>query len=156
MTLDEYLASTDFKVFLDETLRDEAIRAADDILSKGKPIKRHQMHAIPSVIQGAGLPGLRKLAEKQKEKNTNQENKAFWTEIEALLSATPTSELSLFRLVQSLLHDRGCLDSEETGQDKQQQRQIRKRNRVTVEHVMEGVIGVYFEHFNCHYSYSNR
>jgi uncharacterized protein YihD (DUF1040 family) len=152
MTLDEFVKSTDFQVFLDETLRREAIRAAEMVLARGKKVKRHQMHVIPSVIQAAGLDGLRKLADRQKDKNTRQENKAFWIEIHSLLSSD-TSELSLLAFLQSFLRERGFLDPVEQSQDKVTQKQIRKRDKQITEGVMESIIGVYFEHFNCHYYY---
>lgn len=153
MTVNEFIESTDFQVFLDETLRREATRAAEVVLDLGKKVKRHQMHVIPSVIQAAGLDGLRKLADRQKDKNTRTENKAFWTEISSLLSSTATTDLSLFAFLQSFLRERGFLDPEEETQDKVTQKQIRKRNKLITEGLMENVIGVYFEHFNCHYYY---
>jgi hypothetical protein len=153
VTLQEYLASSDFGAFIDEVLRNEAIQAVDFILSTGRSIKRHQLHAIPAVIQGAGLDGLRDLAKKQKEKNTKGENKAFWGHIDALLSQTPTSGPSLFGFLLSTLGERGLIASEEAAGDAMMKRQVRKRNREIIDGVMGRVIGVYFEHFNCHYFY---
>lgn len=151
MTLDEYLASPDFLVFQDEILRDHAMDAVKRILSEEESIKRHQLHSIPGVIQGAGLAGLRELAQKQKEKNTDSKNKAFWTRVHTLLSPTGRSDPSLFSFLESVLRERGFLEREETLQDRKEQKKIRKRNQVIVEALMEKVLGVYFEHFTCHY-----
>lgn len=152
MTVDEFVKSTDFQVFLDETLRHEAIRAAEMVLTRCKKVKRHQMRVIPSVIQAAGLDGLRKLADRQKDKNTKQENKAFWKEIHSLLSSD-ISDLSLVAFLQSFLRDKGFLDPVEHSQDKMTPKQIRKKIKQITEGLMESIIWVYFEHFNCHYYY---
>lgn len=156
MTLDEYLVSPDFQVFQDETLRHEAIRAAESILSRCPAIKRHQLHAIPAVVLGAGLGGLKALAGKQNEKNTNSANKAFWTEIDALLSKASTSEVSLFHFLKAMLLECGAIENEDVVQDKKEQKRLRKRNSDLIEIMMEQVLGLYFEHFNCHYFYKSR
>jgi len=151
MTLNEYLKSAKFQAVQDEALRDAALRAAENILREHVAVKRHQLHAIPSIIQGAGLLGLREMAQKQKEKNSNSKNKAFWSAIDDLLSATSVSEVSLYRFLQTLLLESHFVESEETSADKNTQKQIRRRNKVIIEGVMDDILDVYFEHFNCHY-----
>lgn len=153
MTLDEYLSSPAFQQFQDENLHKEAVRAADNILERTDAVKSHQLYAIPAVIQGGGLEGIVELASKQKEKNSNTKNKAFWTEIAAILSKTDSSEVSLFHFLKSVLLERGLIENEEQVQDRKEQKQLRKRNRSLVEIVMERLLGVYFEHFICHYFY---
>ncbi len=155
MTLDEFLETDDFQRFMDEELRLEAVRGVDALIRKlDKTIKRHQLHAIAGVIQGAGLPGLRDLAKHQKEKNTNKANKAFWGEMQGLLvPGAQQSELSLFQFLQDLLAGRGLLEDEARAETPVAQKQTRRRNRDAVEAVMAAVLGVYFEHFTCHYFY---
>jgi len=150
MTLDEYLKSAHFLAVQDEALRDAAIRAVETIRQNHTPVKRHQLHAIPSIIQGSGLTGLRYLAQKQKEKNSTTRNKEFWAAIDDLLSATSSSETSLFGFLQTLLLEQGLLEPEASA-EKNTQKQIRKRNRTITEGVMDEILNVYFEHFNCHY-----
>lgn len=150
MTLNEYLKSAQFQAVQDEALRDAAIRAAETIHQKAA-VKRHQLHAIPAIIQGSRLSGLRELAQKQKEKNSTSKNQAFWSEVDGLLSATNVSGVSLFGFLQALMLERGYLEPEETSVDKNAQKQIRKRNKTIIEGVMDDILYVYFEHFNCHY-----
>lgn len=150
MTLNEYLKSAQFQAVQDEALRDAAIRAAETIHQQ-VAVKRHQLHAIPAIIQGSGLSGLRELAQKQKEKNSNSRNKEFWGAVDGLLSATNVSGVSLFGFIQALLLERGFLEPEENSADKNAQKQIRKLNRTIIEGAMNDILNVYFEHFNCHY-----
>ncbi|MFH1114074.1 MAG: hypothetical protein V1792_09160 [Pseudomonadota bacterium] len=151
MTLDEYLVSPDFLAFQDEALRHEAIRAVRTILSAAPAVKRNQLQVIPSVIQGASLDGLRRLAEQQKGKNTKRENKDFWTRIHQLLSATESSEAALYPFLRSFLLERGIIEDVDGTAEKKDLKQMQKRQRVMVEAFMERIIGVYFEHFTCHY-----
>ncbi len=153
MAVDEYFSSHDFVVFQDESLRDEAVRAVDTILSGAAPVRRSQLYAITAVTRGAGLAGLRKLAERQKEKNTKKENEAFWSHLNDLLSAGSKSSPSLFLFLRSVLLQRGVIEDENRIEAKIEQRQTRKRNKVLIEAFMEHVIEVYFEHFTCHYFY---
>ncbi|MFZ5570172.1 MAG: hypothetical protein ACOZF0_07195 [Thermodesulfobacteriota bacterium] len=152
--MNDFLFSQDFEMFMDEALRIEAIKAVDAIICKSeKAISRHQLHSIPSVIQGAGLSGLKHLVKKQKEKNINNVNKDFWLEIDGLLSDTGGSAISLFRFLKTYLLERGLIENEDHLQDKNDQKQVRKRNKDLVEMVMSRILGIYFEHFNCHYYY---
>jgi hypothetical protein len=126
--------------------------AADAIRETGsKDVGRHQLQAIPGVIRGAGLKGVRELAEKQKEKNSRMENKAFWTCIDGLLSKSSGNRNSLFLSIKTMLLERGFIQDEEAAVEKKEQKQLRKRNNDLVEIVMEQILDVYFEHFNCHY-----
>ena len=149
MTLDEYLSSAEFQLFQDEALRAEAVRAVDVIREKSTDVKRHQLHSISSVIQAAGLRGLRSLSEKQKEKN--YKNKDFWAQVEALLSPAAASDISLVQFLKTELLKRGSIQSDDHIEDKKEQRQIRKGNNVVITELMEHILAVYFEHFTCHY-----
>lgn len=149
MNIDELINSDAFAAFLDEDLRREAVQAVETILQESKSVKRHQMHVIPSVIQAGGLGSLRTLAQKQKEKNTDLQNKAFWERIDRILND------QLVSFVRSWLLKCHCIQSEEETKEKSQQKEIRKRNKQLVDMVLEHIIGVYFEHFNCHYFYTS-
>lgn len=155
MKLDEFLMSSEFQRFQDEALRAEAIRAVEKIRNIAVNVKRHQLHGIQGVIQGAGLKGLMELAEKQKNKNTKAANKAFWSEIDGLMSKTMASDISLFRFMKNVLLETGCIENEEAIGDKKEQKQARKRNHQIVDMALEKVISAYFEHFTCHYFYQH-
>ena len=68
MTIDDYLDSEDFLLFLDETLRQQACQAVDFFLERNEPAAKTQLYSIPAMIQAKGLEGLNKLTEYQKEK----------------------------------------------------------------------------------------
>jgi hypothetical protein len=154
MNLDEYLSSPEFKAFQDETLRNEAVRAVEKIHQIAGGVKRHQLHGIQGVIQGAGLKGLVDLAVKQKEKNKSV-NKVFWAEIDGLLSKMGGSEISLFHFIRAILMEKGFIENEDAVEDRVEQRRVRKNNNQQIEIVMENALGVYFEHFVCHYFSKN-
>lgn len=151
MTFEEYLVSPSFRLFKDEALRAVAIQAVEKILAKTSPVKRHQLYSIAAAIQGEGYQALADMARKQKEKNTNARNKAFWNEMDGILAKTSVSEISLFNFVKAKLLELGFIEGEDNSQDKKEQKQVRKRNNRLVEIAMDRILSVYFEHFNCHY-----
>ena len=154
MTLEEYLKSDAFLLFQDEHLRLEACRAVDHFLQKAsKPAEKAQLHSIPSVIQAGGSTTLEKLTNKQIAKNTKLENKAFWQFIFDLVFSPDPPDYSLRLIVQKELIDRGFLDDDMSAPTKPQQRQIRRGNKAKVDGVIDRLLPVYFEHFNCHYFY---
>lgn len=151
MTLDEFMRSAEFSLLMDEALREEARKAAEAVLAKTRPVKRHQIYAIPSILQGEGYDGLLKMCENQKKKNSNKTNKAFWKEIDDILSPESSSDTSFYRFVQFLLQDRGFLENEADQQGKVEKKQVRKRNKELTKMVVDHISAVYFEHFTCHY-----
>lgn len=156
MTLDEFFDSPDFLVLQDEILRKEAIRAVEKIQSDTPTINRHQIYSIPAVIQGEGYRGLVAMTKKQKEKNSSKSNKAFWGRIDEILANTSVSEISLFQFMKTLLLERDLINPENEGQDKKEQKRIRKRNNQIVEIVIDRILYTYFEHFNCHYFFTSK
>jgi hypothetical protein len=158
MSIEDYLASKDFLLFQDETLRRNASLAVEYFLNNNTPVKKTQLFSIPTVIQAGGLAGLRHLAESQVKKNTKRENKVFWAFVLSLLLDEPGKkplEFALHVLVQKEPSIRGFLDDERSATERPAQRQIRKANRRIIEKAMEHSLATYFEHFNCHYFYKN-
>jgi hypothetical protein len=151
MTLNEFMTSAEFSLLMDETLREEARKVAEAVLAKTSPVKRHQIYAIPSILQGEGYIGLLDMCKNQKNKNSKEANKAFWREIDDILSPESSSDTSLYRFVQSLLQDRKFLENEAEQQGKVERKQVRKRNKELTKMVMDHISAVYFEHFTCHY-----
>ncbi|MBW1987364.1 MAG: hypothetical protein JRI50_09115 [Deltaproteobacteria bacterium] len=158
MTIDDYLDSEDFLLFLDETLRQQACQAVDFFLERNEPAAKTQLYSIPAMIQAKGLEGLNKLTKKQKEKNTNQTNKQFWEFVRTLIdvSGGQPPPFSLVSLVRQELTNNNLLDNEARVSEKAEQKKIRKANRNLTIKVMERALPVYFEHFNCHYFYKSR
>lgn len=153
MTLEEYLASSAYQVFLDEALRVAATKAVNSAPNDCWKIKRHQLHAISSVIQGAGLGGLIKLADNQKRKNTIPLNMEFWTYIDNLLNLNSTVTHRLGNYIRAELVQFGIIDDENELSDPKEQKQQRQKNKDQIQKVMAQCIGVYFEHFTCHCYY---
>jgi len=155
MELTEYLKSKDFLLFQDEALRNEACKAVQHYLKKAqRPAEKAQLYSIPSVIRAGGRATLEKLAKNQAEKNTKLENKAFWQFLLDLLFNLEPPDFALRHFLRQHLSNLGFLESETAqGLTKPEQRQIRKANRAKVDLVMDSLLAVYFEHFNCHYFY---
>ncbi|HPQ40869.1 MAG TPA: hypothetical protein PLV45_10895 [bacterium] len=155
MEVKDILQSPDFKVLLDEGLRQKACEAAEAI-ELPKAISKSQLYVIPSVIQSSGLVGLRALAEHQKEKKKDDEIKAFWSFIDDLLNPNPNEKKSLCRYAEKLLRDKNLLKDESESDSKQEKKAIRKDNKAKVDELMESIIGVYFEHFTCQFFYMKK
>lgn len=151
MTLDEYLTNDAFRYFQDEILHEQACLAVDEFLKDNNPTQKAQIYAIPSIIQAEGLPGIKRLAKSQSEKNTNDTNKAFWGFIRDLVEGETT--ISLRSVARQELFKRGLIQDDASISDKIEQKKIRKINKDITEKVMVSVIAVYFEHFVCHYLY---
>src|SRR3990170_3776081 len=62
-------------------------------------------------------------------------------------------KISLKNLLVSELNKKSFLKDEETVTDKVQKKRIRKDNNAIIDKVIDKVLPVYFEHFNCHYFY---
>ena len=123
MTLDELLASPRFLAFLDEDIRRHAVAAARAIIEEdGIPVSSRQLHSIPAIIQGAGLKGLREVAEHQASKNTHKERRAFWAKIKEILDPYNNSRLSLATAVRPLLLENGLIRDENAVQNRQERK----------------------------------
>jgi hypothetical protein len=148
--------SEEFLIFRDEILYRGACKAAECYLKNHEPVYKSQLYSIPIVVQGAGLAGLKKLAERQEGKNTSEKNKAFWTFIWSLLferqGAAPL-DFGLRALVENELGKRNLLQDEAGSSEKIQKKKIKKANSELIEKVMGVTVATYFEHFNCHYFY---
>ncbi|MDA3898204.1 MAG: hypothetical protein PF482_18875 [Desulfobacteraceae bacterium] len=156
MTIDNYLNSHEFLKFQDENLRQNACSAVEIFLKDNKPVKNRQLHGIPPTIQVQSLPGLKKLIEKQKSKETNQAIKTFWGFLYDLILALPGPEYSLRQVIENELKSHNLLTEDSGSLDKIEQKIIRKSNRNIINEVLAQSLHVYFEHFNCHYFYLNR
>lgn len=152
MELSDYLESQAFFLFMDEDLRREASKAVEQFFRRTlKPADKAQLYSIPSIIQAGGRSALERLARKQMEKNTKPENKAFWQFIFDLLFNADPPDFALRYYLQQHLAALGFLQEDTAGSTKPEQRQIRKANRAKIESVIDTLLPVYFEHFNCHY-----
>jgi hypothetical protein len=156
MSLESYIKSDDFRLFTDEPLRQNACRAVEKFLNDYDAVNNSQLHSIPIVIQGGGFTALRDLAENQKKKNTKEKNKKFWEFLYDLIAANPGDDFSLRSFIQQQPRIQGLLKDETKVSDKKEQKQIRKANKELIDKVIEQVLPIYFEHFNCHYFYMNR
>ncbi|MGA2404103.1 MAG: hypothetical protein ABSG91_20745 [Syntrophobacteraceae bacterium] len=160
MTIDEYLKSFKYHLFLDELLRENACRAVDQYLDDHeRRIEKAQIHSIPAVITAGGLNALKVLAEKQTEKNTKPENKEFWDFLLTLIiekPGRPNPDFSLYSSAQKEVNDARFLRDEATSPGKVEGRQVRKANREIISRLVEAALATYFEHFNCHYFYRTR
>lgn len=156
MSIKTYIESDEFRLFLDESLRQNACNAVEKFLDSHEHIDNVQLHSIPGVIQGGGMAGFKDLVEKQKMRNTKLKNKKFWEFLHGLVFATPGSEYSLRSFIAAQPRIQDLLKDETEASDKKGQKQIRKANKVLVEEVITYVLPIYFEHFNCHYFYMNR
>jgi hypothetical protein len=143
----DLLESYSFHLLQDEAMRKNACQAVDHFLKDQKPVKKAQLYAIPLVIQAKGLSGLRDLIDNQKNKNTKKENKAFWLFLSDIILSNSGHEFSLRKFL---------LQDETSAIEKKDQNKIRKANKAIVNEIMEYVLPIYFEHFNCHYFYRTR
>ena len=134
-------------------MRKNACQAVDHFLKGQKPVKNAQLHAIPLVIQAKGLSGLRFLVDNQKNKNTNKENKAFWSFLSDIILSNSGPEFSLRKFLLDQQQIKALLQDEMSATGKKDQNKIRKANKSIVNEIMEYALPVYFEHFNCHYFY---
>ena len=156
MSVKTYIRSDEFRLFLDVPLRQNACKAVEIFLDSHERIDNVQLHSIPSVIQGGGMKGLRDLVEKQKKKNTRKKNKKFWEFLSDIVSASSNSEFSLRTLIQEQPQVKEMLGDDTRASEKKEQKQIRRANKAVVAEIMEHILPIYFEHFNCHYFYMNR
>jgi hypothetical protein len=155
VTYEEYVHSPDFRRFLDETLHEAALSAATELATNSETSSKHQLHSINSVIKGAGLKGIRTLAESQKNKSTNEKNRAFWSKVSDIIQGDENKEHSLKKLLKSHLNGLGYLESE-VGITKASSKAVRKMNSGKIDEFTNTIIEVYFEHFVCHYLYQKR
>ena len=152
----EFMQSNSFHLLQDEAMRKNACQAVDHFLKDQKPVKNAQLYAIPLVIQAKGLSGLRDLIDNQKSKNTKKENKKFWLFLSDLILSNPGPEFSLRKFLLDQPQIKALLQDETSAIEKKEQKKIRKANKVFVNEIVEYVLPVYFEHFNCHYFYRTR
>lgn len=152
----DFLKTSTFQMFLDEAMRQNACQAVELFLHDHIPVKNSQLHAIPATIQSDGLTGLKKLIENQKGKNTNSENRSFWEFLWDVVLEYPGPEFSLRAFLQRQPQVAVLLQEESDASDKKGKKRIRKANKAIVDELMEHVLQIYFEHFNCHYFYKTR
>lgn len=152
----DLLESYSFYLLQDEAMRKNACQAVDHFLKAQQPVKYAQLHAIPPVMQAKGLSGLRGLIDNQKSKNTKKENKKFWLFLSDLILSNPGPEFSLRKFLLDQPQIKALLQDETSAIGKKEQKKIRKANKAIVDEIMEYVLPVYFEHFNCHYFYRTR
>ncbi len=153
MLIDSYLKSHDFLLYIDEALRKNACQAVEKFLEDNAPIDNVQLHSIPSVIQSGGLNQLKKLTENQIKKTTKAKNRKFWEFVFEIIFADPGSDFSLRYIIKNHPRIREYLNDEESVSEKKEQKKIRKENKMLTDRVINYVLPVYFEHFNCHYFY---
>jgi hypothetical protein len=160
MIPDEFFQSTKFKLFVDEELRKAAIEEVEGLDKRifGK-IKPHQLYSIKTTIQSLQWKGLIDLAVAQKSKNLKEENEEktkdynalFWGEIYSVITNNEGS--FLVKKADELLKTEGFWLDHESASDKAEQNRIKKENKAKRELLINEFIGVYFEHFVCHYAY---
>jgi hypothetical protein len=151
-----YIEDHSFHLLQDKAMRQNACQAVDLFLKQNTPVKNSQLRSIPVVIQAKGLSGLKALIENQKSKNGKEENKEFWKFMWELILAIPGPPFSLrcFLLDQPQL--KALLKDESSSSEKIEQKQARRANKAVIDKIMEHVLPIYFEHFNCHYFYRTR
>jgi len=153
-TLEEYIKPSDeFLLFLDETLLQHACRAVEEFLLNYEPVDKRQLYSIPAVIEAKGRSGLEDLIKNHREKNTKEKNKPFWEFISDIISKTSKYEFSLTLILKIELKKRSLLKDEETAINRTERNKIRNDNNAAIDKMLEKVLPVYFEHFNCHYFY---
>lgn len=157
MSIDAFDFGThSFHILIDEALRQNACRAVDLFLKDHTPVRNAQLHSIPIVLQARGLSGLKDLIENQKEKNTKKDNSEFWKFMWELILSNADQEFSLRHFLLNQPQIKAFLKDESSAPGKIEQKQIRKANKTFIEMIMEHVLPIYFEHFNCHYFYRTR
>ena len=145
-----------FHLLQDEAMRQNACQAVELFLKDHTPVKNAQLRSIPIVIQAKGLSGLKDLIENQKNKNTKKDNKVFWEFMWELILAYPGPQFSLRYFLQNQPQIKVLLKDETSPPGKIEQKQARKANKAVIDQIMENVLPIYFEHFNCHYFYITR
>lgn len=153
-----YLSSYEFMMFKDNTLRESACSAVDAYFSiNSKTAAKHQLYSIPSVFQGGGVKAVQDLVDKQKVKNSKEENKEFWRYIDGIFfEQTGQYNNSLMLLIKNLCMKKKFIQPHESAETKQNQNIIKKHNRRVIDQVLENCLGTYIEHFNSHYFYTMR
>lgn len=152
----DLLKSNTFRLLQDESMRQAACRAVDHFLKDNKPVKKAQLQSIPLVIQAKGLSGLRSLIENQRNKNTKTENKEFWLFLSNLILLDPGPDFSLRNFLLNNTQIKSMLKDEAVAAERSEQRKIKKANKAILNGIIEQVLPIYFEHFNCHYFYRTR
>lgn len=145
-----------FCLLQDGAMRQAACRAVDHFLKNNRPVKKAQLQSIPLVLQAKGLSGLRALIKNQKDKNTKTENKAFWLFLSNLILLDPGPEFSLRSFLLNQTQIKGMLKDETAAPERSEQKKIKKANKAILNEILEQVLPIYFEHFNCHYFYRTR
>lgn len=160
MVIDNYLKSPRFLRFQDKELRIFASGLVDYFLENYLSVKGTQLNSIPAIIQAYGFRGLKELIDNQRSKNTNEKNKKFWGFLhDVVCDDTTESENSLRRFVVKELSEyrdesgTAIFDNEKDYSDKVGKKKARKENNKIAERVLNEMLKVFFEHFNCHYSY---
>lgn len=149
MSIEAYLRSGDFLIFLDETLRGHAHELVEHCLRvHDKPVAKAQVYAIPAMLTAKPPEGLKQLAAKRIDKETVAATKDFWRLVEAIVDPEPDQddEMALRNLVIKELHAHQLLHVG-TG------RREKKENRERLELALAHSVIPYFEHFVCHYLY---
>lgn len=145
-----------FRLLQDEAMRQAACQAVDHFLKNNRPVKKAQLHSIPLILQAKGLSGLRTLIENQKNKNTKPENRAFWVFLSNLILLDPAPEFSLRYFLQNQTEIRALFREPTAESELKEQKRIKKSNKAILNEILEQVLPIYFEHFNCHYFYRTR
>ncbi|KPA14381.1 hypothetical protein MHK_005402 [Candidatus Magnetomorum sp. HK-1] len=148
--------SKEFQLFIDEPLRQFACKTVEG-LEDNSLVKQSQLHSIPGVIAFGGLTALKKLIDSQREKNTKQMNKAFWSFLHRHIFETQQAKedsLDHFLRKQSFISSK--LGDDTTAENKKQKKIIQKENKRIIENIKSQLISIYFEHFNCHYYYKKQ
>ncbi|MCR4289102.1 MAG: hypothetical protein NUV86_02430 [Candidatus Scalindua sp.] len=159
MTTNNYMHFVKSLLLQDKKLRTFACDTVDYFLKNYMPVKNTQLNSIPSIIQGAGLDGLKKLIDQQKSKNTNKRNKMFWEFMHQLINEESETTISLRKFVIDELRDKTddsgkpALDNESDYSEKREKKRVKNENKKRVDTVITELIKPFFEHFNCDYSY---
>jgi hypothetical protein len=152
-------ASKDIKLFIDEPLRQFAYQAVDFFLKENDAVKTNQLQSIPGVISGGGLAALKKMVDSQREKNSKAKNKAFWNFLHQHLFVSEMQKdtaYSFHHFLRKQSFIQPHLKYTTTAANKKQRSQMNKQNKNTIDNVMDQLLSVYFEHFNCHYFYQTQ
>lgn len=141
------------RLFLDEDLRQRAHEAVELFLKDHSSVRGNQIRPMPMVLQAAGFKGFVNLVEKQKERNTNSANKAFWEFMHGLMVQTDGPDHSLRRFIENIPEIANAMENPHTAADRRERRRINRDNKALIDAFLEQVLPVYLEHFNCHYFY---
>jgi hypothetical protein len=163
---DKYMQSGEFARFVDEDVRyfaQECVQRAIEAMEHGVPegkkakmVKKSQLHSIPAVVQIGGSYKLAELAQRQSDKHSKLENKAFWGWLKQII-APQGEELqgTLPGLIMGHMQNLGFdLPDPKEFKEKSKRKARRKENEALVSPVQEQVLAVFCEHFICHYTYT--